>query len=39
MSSARNTLDMTTYELADPITISILEADARRGVQVRVLLD
>ncbi len=39
MSSARDTLDMTMYELADPATVSILEADARRGVRVRVLLD
>ena len=39
MSSARDTLDMTMYELADPTTVSILEADARRGVRVRVLLD
>jgi cardiolipin synthase len=30
---------MTMYELADPTTVSILEADARRGVRVRVLLD
>ena len=39
MSSARDTLDMTMYELVDPTTVSILEADARRGVRVRVLLD
>jgi phosphatidylserine/phosphatidylglycerophosphate/cardiolipin synthase-like enzyme len=39
MSSARETLDMTMYELADPTTVGILEADARRGVRVRVLLD
>ncbi|MGB7050188.1 MAG: phospholipase D-like domain-containing protein [Acidimicrobiales bacterium] len=39
MSSARGTLDMTMYELADPATVGILEADARRGVRVRVLLD
>jgi len=39
MSSARVSLDMTMYELADPTTVSILEADARRGVRVRVLLD
>ncbi len=39
MSGARVTLDMTMYELDDPTTVSILEADARRGVRVRVLLD
>ena len=39
MSSARDTLDMTMYELADPTTVGIFEADARRGVRVRVLLD
>ncbi len=39
MSSARGTLDMTMYELADPTAVSTLEADARRGVRVRVLLD
>jgi len=39
MSNARDTLDMTMYELADPTAVSILEADARRGVRVRVLLD
>jgi cardiolipin synthase len=39
MSSARHELDMTMYELADPRAVEILEADARRGVVVRVLLD
>jgi phosphatidylserine/phosphatidylglycerophosphate/cardiolipin synthase-like enzyme len=39
MSSARKTLDMTMYEFADPTAAGILEADARRGVRVRVLLD
>jgi phosphatidylserine/phosphatidylglycerophosphate/cardiolipin synthase-like enzyme len=39
LSSAQDTLDMTMYELADPATVAILEADARRGVRVRVLLD
>jgi cardiolipin synthase len=39
MASAHDTLDMTMYELADPATIAILDADARRGVLVRVLLD
>jgi phosphatidylserine/phosphatidylglycerophosphate/cardiolipin synthase-like enzyme len=39
ISSARDTIDMTMYELADPATVSLLEADARRGVRVRVLLD
>jgi phosphatidylserine/phosphatidylglycerophosphate/cardiolipin synthase-like enzyme len=39
MSSARHDLDMTMYELADPQAVDILEADAARGVIVRVLLD
>jgi cardiolipin synthase A/B len=39
MSSARHELDMTMYELADPEAVDILEADAARGVIVRVLLD
>jgi cardiolipin synthase len=39
LSSARSTLDMTMYELADPTTVGILETDARQGVRVRVLLD
>ena len=39
MSSARHELDMTMYELADPQSVAILEADAARGVNVRVILD
>ncbi|MGO9344316.1 MAG: phospholipase D-like domain-containing protein [Acidimicrobiales bacterium] len=39
MSSARRRLDMTMYELADPQSAAILEADAGRGVTVRVILD
>jgi cardiolipin synthase len=39
MSSARHELDMTMYELADPRAVDILEADAARGVIVRVILD
>lgn len=39
MSSPQHTLDMTMYELSDPQAVDILEADARRGVVVRVLLD
>jgi phosphatidylserine/phosphatidylglycerophosphate/cardiolipin synthase-like enzyme len=39
MSSATHTLDMTMYELSDPQAESILEADAHRGVAVRVILD
>jgi cardiolipin synthase len=39
MSSPEHTLDMTMYELSDPHAVDILEADARRGVTVRVLLD
>ena len=39
MSSARQSLDMTMYELSDPQTDQILIADHQRGVRVRVLLD
>jgi phosphatidylserine/phosphatidylglycerophosphate/cardiolipin synthase-like enzyme len=39
MSSARHHLDMTMYELADVRAIDTLEADAARGVVVRVILD
>jgi cardiolipin synthase A/B len=39
MSSARQSLDMTMYELSDPATVQILIADHQRGVRVRVLLD
>jgi len=39
MASADRQLDMTMYELADPQAVDILEADASRGVAVRVLLD
>jgi cardiolipin synthase A/B len=39
MSSAQHTLDMTMYELTDSQAEKILEQDAQRGVQVRVILD
>ena len=39
MSSARQSLDMTMYELSDPTAEQILIADHKRGVRVRVLLD
>lgn len=39
MSSAQHTLDMTMYELTDSQAEQILEQDAKRGVQVRVILD
>ncbi len=39
LSSAQHTLDMTMYELSDRQAVGILEADAHRGVTVRVLLD
>jgi phosphatidylserine/phosphatidylglycerophosphate/cardiolipin synthase-like enzyme len=39
IGDARRTLDMTMYELADPEAEAALEADAARGVDVRVLLD
>ena len=37
--SARRSLDMTMYELSDPMAEHDLAADAARGVRVRVLLD
>jgi cardiolipin synthase A/B len=39
MSSARQSLDMTMYELSDPMAEQILIADHDKGVRVRVLLD
>jgi phosphatidylserine/phosphatidylglycerophosphate/cardiolipin synthase-like enzyme len=39
MSSPRQSLDMTMYELSDPTAEQILIADHKRGVRVRVLLD
>ena len=39
MSSARQSLDMTMYELSDTTAEDILIADHQRGVRVRVLLD
>jgi cardiolipin synthase len=39
ISSARQSLDMTMYELSDPTAEQILIADHQRGVRVRVLLD
>jgi cardiolipin synthase A/B len=39
MRSPRHNLDMTMYELSDPTAESILIADHKRGVGVRVLLD
>jgi cardiolipin synthase len=39
MGSARQSLDMTMYELSDPRAEQILMADHDRGVRVRVLLD
>jgi phosphatidylserine/phosphatidylglycerophosphate/cardiolipin synthase-like enzyme len=39
MSSARQSLDMTMYELSDTTAEQILITDHRRGVRVRVLLD
>jgi phosphatidylserine/phosphatidylglycerophosphate/cardiolipin synthase-like enzyme len=37
--SARKSVDMTMYELADPTMEADLIADRRRGVEVRVILD
>jgi cardiolipin synthase A/B len=39
LASARHRLDLTMYELEDQNAEAILAADARRGVDVRVLLD
>jgi phosphatidylserine/phosphatidylglycerophosphate/cardiolipin synthase-like enzyme len=39
MSSARQSLDMTMYELSDTTAEHILISDHNRGVKVRVLLD
>ena len=39
ISSAKHSLDMTMYALADPKANAALIADAKRGVEVRVLLD
>jgi cardiolipin synthase len=39
MSSARQSLDMTMYELSDQTAEQILIADHTRGIKVRVLLD
>ena len=39
MSSARQSLDMTMYELSDAAAVQILIADHNKGVRVRVLLD
>jgi hypothetical protein len=39
LTSPRHSLDMTMYELADPMAEQDLAADAARGVDVRVVLD
>jgi cardiolipin synthase A/B len=39
LTSARHSLDMTMYELADPVAEADLAGDAARGVDVRVVLD
>jgi len=39
VSSARSSVDITMYELADPQMERVLSGDAARGVDVRVLLD
>ena len=39
VSSARSTVDVEMYELADPTIESILAADEHRGVRVNVILD
>jgi cardiolipin synthase A/B len=39
IGSARHQLDMTMYELVDRRADALLEADAARGVNVRVVLD
>ena len=35
--SAKKSVDMTMYELSDPIMVNDLVADRRRGVKVRVV--
>lgn len=39
LTSAKHSLDMTMYELVDPVAEADLAADATRGVDVRVVLD
>jgi hypothetical protein len=39
ISGAKKTVDMTMYQLADPAAQTALEAAAKRGVKVRVLLN
>jgi phosphatidylserine/phosphatidylglycerophosphate/cardiolipin synthase-like enzyme len=39
LTSAEHSLDMTMYELVDPVAERDLAADAARGVTVRVVLD
>jgi cardiolipin synthase A/B len=39
MNSARSSVDLSMYELADPVAEEDLAADAARGVAVRVILD
>lgn len=39
ITSARSSVDLTMYELADPRAEADLAADAARGVDVRVILD
>jgi cardiolipin synthase len=39
LTSAKHSLDLTMYELVDPVAEADLAADAARGVDVRVVLD
>jgi cardiolipin synthase len=39
IASARHTVDLTMYELEDPAAEAALAADAKRGVDVRVILN
>ena len=39
ITEARSSVDLSMYELADPTAEADLAADARRGVDVRVILD
>ncbi len=39
ITNAKKTLDMTMYELNDPIAQNDLIADQKRGVKVRIILD
>jgi cardiolipin synthase A/B len=39
LASARQSIDMTIYELVDPTAETLLAQDAARGVRIRIVLD